>query len=269
MIDKLIKFYGYTIILIILLCPFLLLYYSIPLLKQASVFNILFSAWNPDENSYGLLNFIITTLIMGILASLISFILSFGVSCYIYITKSKALKMTITFMTGIPTVVYSFIGLLFIVPFIRNNTPSPTGLSILTVVIVLSILILPTIVLYITETFETVSKDIRESALALGFTEEQFLIKILIPASYKGIVIAFILGFGRAISDTMVALMLSGNSLNFPDSIFASARNLTSHIALTMPGEFDSIEFKSIFFSGLIFIIILFLLNTLIKRFEK
>jgi phosphate transport system permease protein len=269
MADRLVKFSGYSIIAIILLCPFLFLYYSLPLIKESSLIQIIFSNWNPDDKIYGLFNFIVTSLLMGCMASILAFILSFGIAIQIYLSKSKYLTFLITFMTGIPTVVYSFIGLLFLVPLIRKFTPSPTGLSILTVIIILSFLIVPTIVLYIVATFETVSKDVRETALSLGATEEQFLKKVVIPNSKNGIIIALILGFGRAIGDTMVALMLSGNSIKFPNSLFTSARNITSHIALLMPGEFNSIEFRAIFFSGLILIFIMFVLTITIKRFEK
>jgi len=269
MVDRCIKWAGWIFLILIMLCPCLLLYYSFPLIKKTSISEIFFSTWDPDNHIFGLYSFIITSFLIGILSTIISFIIGFGVSVNIYLSKSKLLKNFITFMTGIPTVVYAFIGLLVLVPIVRKYTPSPTGLSIFTVVIVLSILILPTIVLYIVETFDTVSLEIRETALSLGATEEQFLKKILIPHSSRGIAISFILGFGRAISDTMVALILSGNSLNTPNSIFSSARALTSHIALLMPGEFDSLEFKSIFFSGLIFIFIMLLLNILIRKFEK
>ena len=269
MSDRTIKFFGYSVIFLIMLCPFLLFYYSYPLIKATSVFKIFFSSWDPDSNKYGLSAFIATSFIVGFLASMISFVLSLGIAIHIYISKSKILKSVITFMTGIPTVVYAFLGLLFIVPVIRKYTVSPTGLSLLAVIVVLSVIILPTIVLYILETFNMVSKDVRETALALGATEEQFVRKILIPTSVKGIFTAYILGFGRGISDTIVGLLISGNAIGFPHSIFESARSLTSHIALLMPGEFDSIEFKAIFFSGLIFIFIIFILNILIRRFEK
>ena len=269
MTDKIIKIFGYSVIFLIMLCPFLLLYYSYPLIKATSIFQIFFSIWDPDNNKYGLSAFIVTSFVVGFLSSLLSFIVSLGIAIHLYITKSSFLKSLVTFMTGIPTVVYAFLGLVFIVPIIRNYTVSPTGLSLLSVILVLSVITLPTIVLYILETFNTVSKDVRETVLSLGATEEQFVRKILIPTSAKGILIAYILGFGRGISDTIVGLLISGNAICFPVSIFQSARSLTSHIALLMPGEFDSIEFKAIFFSGLIFIFIIFILNILIRRFEK
>jgi phosphate transport system permease protein len=269
MADKFLKFFSFSVFAIILICPLIFLYYSLPLIKSVSLSDILFSSWDPDSNRFGLSEFIAVSFFIAVLSTMLSFLLSFGVAIKIYFSKNKILKNIITFMTGIPTVVYGFFGIVILVPVIREHTPSPSGLSILTVVIVLSVLILPTIVLYIVETFNSLPKDIRETALSLGATEEQFIVKVLLPFSMKGIVTGFILGFGRAVSDTMIALMLSGNSFGFPYSVFAPGRALTSHIALLMPGEFDSIEFKSIFFSAFVFILLILSLNILLRKLDK
>ena len=264
---------GYTTILFILTLPVLLIYYSVPLLRVNSVFDILFSKWNPDNAVYGLGVFTFTTLLIGLFSTFLSFFLGLAISLFIYRYKNrfigKFLKRLVQTMSGIPTVVYGFVGLILLVPLIREYTASPTGLCLLTVIVTLSIVILPTIVLYIVSSFEMVSKETISASLALGATKEQLYFYVLLPQAMRGIVISLILGFSRSISDTMIALMLSGNSLQFPDTVFKSARNLTSQIALILPGEFHGTAFKSIFFSALILIAFIFVFNLLIRLLER
>ena len=155
------------------------------------------------------------------------------------IKKGRYVYYLIKSMSAIPTVVYGFIGVIALIPFIRSYTSSPAGYSLLAVIIILSMLVLPTIVLYILQSFESVNKSIINAALSLGATKAQFYLYILIPDPFKGISIALILGFSRAISDTINSPDAFRNSFRFPKALLESGRGLTSHIALVIPGEFD------------------------------
>ena len=107
------------------------------------------------------------------------------------------------------------------------------------------------------------------TALSLGASQEQLYLHVIIPSSLRGIAIAAILGFSRAISDTMVPLMLSGNSLHLPKSLFMSGRSLTAHIAMELPGEYNGLEFRIIFFVGLILIALVILFNIIVYYMER
>jgi len=172
-------------------------------------------------------------------------------------------------MSGIPTVVYGLAGIMVIVPVVRDHTPSSSGLCLLTVIVILSILIVPTMTLYLFNGFNQVPRSMLTAGLSLGADQYQLFRHIIAPQAKKYFSVALILGFTRAMSDTMIALMVSGNSFRFPTSIFHSARNMTSQIALLIPGEFSGIEFKSIFFLALLLIIIVIVLDILVIKLEK
>jgi phosphate transport system permease protein len=166
-------------------------------------------------------------------------------------------------------VVYGFTGIIVLVPIIRKYTESPSGYSILTMCLMLSVLALPTIFFYIYTSFNLVDKNKILTAESLGADKFQVYFYIIIPESVKGLYTAFLLGFGRTLSDTMIPLMLSGNALQFPEKLLHSARTLTSHIALVFPGEFDSIEFRIIFLISLLLFLISIIINIAVNRLEK
>lgn len=100
---------------------------------------------------------------------------------------------------------------------------------------------------------------------ALGGSEIQKLLYVMIPLAWPGILNGVLLGFGRAMGDTMISLMLAGNSASPFNSLTQSARSLTSHIALVMAFDFDSMEFKSIFVCGLVLYIFTAILMLLLR----
>ena len=114
----------------------------------------------------------------------------------------------------------------------------------------LGLLISPTMILFFSQSFERVPKPYKDAVDALGGSAAQKLFFVIIPQAWPGVLTGLILAFGRAMGDTLVALMLSGNSVMMPHSFLDSARTLTAHIAMVMAADFDSIEFKTIFVSG-------------------
>lgn len=271
--DKSIKIIGRIVLISVLILPMILLYHSIPFFTGNSLYNIFFSDWKPSQNIYGLRSFIFTTLIVSIISALVAYVFSFSLAIYLYFNKNKLygkyLFKIIKIMSGIPTVVYGLAGILIIVPIIREHTPSASGFCLLSVIIVLCILIIPTITTYMINGLNLIPQNIKTAGLSLGANEYQLFFKILLPEAKKYFIIAFVLGLTRAMSDTMIALMLSGNSFRFPTSIFQSSRNVTSQIALLIPGEFSGTEFKSIFFLALVLIVIVIFVDILVIKLEK
>lgn len=271
--EKTVKSTGRIVISLVLILPVILFYHSLPFLTANPLGVLLFSDWHPAESIYGQRSFIFTTLTTSTAAAIIAFGISLSVALYLYFYRNKLigrlLLKVIKIMSGIPTVVYGLAGIMIIVPIIRNHSASSSGLCLLSVIIILSILIVPTMTVYLLNGFNQVPPAMNVAGLSLGADSAQLFWYIILPQTKKSLSIALLLGFTRAMSDTMIALMVSGNSFRFPTSLFQSARNMTSQIALLIPGEFSGIEFKSIFFLALLLILIVIILDLLIIKMEK
>lgn len=232
-----------------------LFFFGLPLLQSGQLADLLFSSWAPDKGLYGIYPMLKTSLTLATLSMLISFPVSLGCSFVITflapVRLRRVLLAVIRVMTGVPTVVYSFAALFLLVPLMRNLVGHGSGMSILTAAPVLALVIAPTMILFFVGSFNRVSSSFTLAVDALGGSEIQKLLYVIIPLAWPGIVNGVLLGFGRAMGDTMVSLMLAGNSTAVPESMTESARTLTAHIALVMAFDFDSMEFKSIFVCGL------------------
>ena len=157
----------------------------------------------------------------------------------------------IQFMTGIPTVIYGFVGIFLLVPFVRESSGQGAGLAILTAGIMLSVLVAPTMILFFADGLARVPASYCLAVTAMGGTPVQRLVYVMLPHAWRSIVAGLALGFGRAVGDTMIALMLAGNAVARPDSLLDATRTLTAHIALIIAADFDSLEFRTLFICGL------------------
>lgn len=271
--NSVIKLTSILFVSLMLMVPLILFIYSIPLLNINGIATLLFSNWSPSSGKFGLSTFIQTTIITGIGSTIISSVIAFSLSYIIFFHKEnktgKTLNNFITAMAGVPTIVYSIAGMFFLVPFIAKYSPSPTGLCLLTVILVLSFVILPTITILINQALNNIPSSEINAALSLGAKKHQLFFKVMIPETIKSIAAAIVIGFGRATGDTLVALVLSGNALSKPSSLFSSSRNLTSHIAMLIPGEFDSVQYKTIFVSAGILLVITLVLSVIAYQLEK
>ncbi len=241
-----------------------MVFFSFPLFKGGAISQFLTLRWNPYEGGFGIVPMMAGT---GIIASLALLIATpFGIGCSALITVfsrqsfGKFLRKVVEFMTGIPTVIYGFVAIFLLVPFIREIFEKGTGMCVLSASIMLALLILPTIILFISDAFNSVPKNYLDAADALGATPAQKLVYVIIPSAWKGIISALILAAGRAVGDTLISLMIAGNALQIPKGFSDATRTLTAHIALIIASDYESPEFKSIFVCGLI----LFVFTTLI-----
>jgi len=135
-------------------------------------------------------------------------------------------------LAGIPSVVYGLWGLVVLAPIIRRW--QPPGVSLLAGVMVLAIMILPTIALVMDTAIAAVPKPHLESAAALGLGRAATVFRVILPTAKVGILTALVLGAGRAIGETMAVLMVCGNVVQLPASVFDPVRTLTANIALEM-----------------------------------
>jgi phosphate ABC transporter permease protein PstC len=227
--------------------------------------------WFPLEKSYGLLPMIIGSLLVTAGALVIG--VPFGLACAIVLTEfsskrlRRILKPIIELLAGIPSVVYGFMGVVILVPFIRDNLGGP-GLSVLAASIILGIMILPTIISISIDSLEAVPRTYREGSIALGATRWQTTRMVMFPAAKSGIIASIILAMGRAIGETMAVIMIAGNAATIPRSLLDPVRTLTSNIALEM-GYAAGEHREALFATGVILFIIIMVLNTIANLTSK
>jgi phosphate transport system permease protein len=229
---------------------------GLPLIEEGHFFRSFAQPWRPDEGVYGIYPMIVGTLSISFLALFFAVPLGLGCACLMRLLSnnplSVLLRRLVEFMTGIPTVIYGFVGVFVLVPFIRELFKHGSGMCILSAALLLSILIAPTMILFFADSFERVPAAYLDAVDALGGTPVQKLIHVVIPSSLPGITAGIVLALGRAMGDTLIALMVAGNAVAVPESVLDSARTLTSHIALIIAADFDSIEFRALFACGIV-----------------
>ena len=248
-----------------------------PILSVVSITDILFSSdWGPSDGKFGFLPFIMGTLWVTGLATIIAVPISLLSSIYLseYAGNSlrNAVKPLIDLLAGIPSVVYGLWGVLAVVPFIKNTLAPALGVetiggySILAGGIVLSIMVFPIIISVTGEVLRSVSQDMREVSLSLGATKWQTIKHVVLRKARPGIFAAIVLGFSRAFGETMAVLMVVGNVPKVPTSVFDPAYPLPALIANTF-GEMMSIPLydSAIMLAALMLLIVVLIFNILAR----
>lgn len=226
-----------------------------PAMADGQFFQMLWGPWNPDHHTYGIRPMILGSLCIASFALMMAVPISLGCAAFITVTAPKGLarllQRLVQFMTGIPTVIYGFVGIFLLVPMVREMAGQGSGLSILTAALMLSVLVAPTMILFFADGLAKVPLKYCHAVTALGGSPVQRLIYVMLPQAWRSILAGLVLGFGRAVGDTMIALMLAGNAVAPPESILDAARTLTAHIALIIAADFDSPEFRTLYMCGL------------------
>ena len=243
-----------------------------PVLFKYGFKNFLFGLdWYPSEKSFGLLPMIIGSLLVTMGALVVG--VPLGLACAVTLTEfsskrlRQVIKPMIELLAGIPSVVYGFIGVVILIPFIRVTFGGP-GLSVLAASLILGIMILPTIISISMDSLLALPRTYREGSIALGATRWQTVRMVLLPAARSGIIASIILGMGRAIGETMAVIMIAGNAAAIPRSLLAPVRTLTSNIALEM-GYASGDHRQALFATGVILFIIIMVLNTAANMTSK
>lgn len=257
----------------VLLIGAFLVYFTVPLLRSGQLGAVLSWHWRPFQGQFGILPMVVGSLGLAGSAMALAFPLGLGVSGFVYLygrqPSGRVVLAVIQFMTSIPTVVYGFAAVFLLIPFLRFSFPGGTGFSWLAATLILSLLVLPTVVLLMHSQLSLVAAEVHLAAAALGLTPAQELLWVLLPAMRRGLIAAGILGFGRALGDTLVALMLSGNAPQIPQSPLDAIRTLTAHIALVVATDSQSTAYHSIFASGLIIFCLTALINLALRRLRR
>ena len=260
----------------VLLITIYLIISGIPAIKEIGLFNFLFGkewASTAAEPKYGILPFILTSVYGTAGAILIGVPIGFFTAVYlskVANTKVRAvIEAAVNLLAGIPSVVYGLVGMLVLVPAIREIFNVPDGASLLAAIIVLAIMILPNIIKVSITALDAVPKEYEDASLALGATPTETLFKVSVPAAKSGIAAAVVLGVGRAIGEAMAVMMVAGNVANMP-SLFESVRFLTTAVASEMayssPG---SLQRNALFSIALVLFLFIMLINAMLNFFLK
>jgi len=228
---------------------------GLPLFWEGNFFAIMTQPWAPDSNQFGIYPMIAGTIAISLLTIIFAFPLSLGCATLIHLeNKSKSgrfIRKTVEIMTGVPTVIYGFVGIFLLVPLMRDFFHAGSGMCVLTAALMLTLLVSPTMILLFCDSFARVPKSYGDAVMAMGGTPTQQFLYITLPSSKSGIITGVALASGRVIGDTLIALMIAGNAVQVPGSPLDSARALTSHIALVFAADYNSPEFKAIFACGI------------------
>jgi phosphate transport system permease protein len=236
-----------------------------PLLVKVGLGNFLGTVWNPGASQYGIRLMVVGSAVVTFGALVIG--VPFGIACAIVLAEmappraALLLKPTIEILAGIPSVVYGFMGIVVLLPWIRNHLGG-AGASALAGAVILGIMVLPTIIGISIDALQAVPRSYREGSLALGATQWQTVRQVVLPAARSGIVAAVILGMGRAVGETMAVIMVAGNSVQMPHSPLDSVRTLTANIALEM-GYAAGDHRAALFATGIVLFAIIMVLNTI------
>ena len=250
---------------------------SLPLFENVSLPSFLFSSkWNPmaftGTASFGIFHFLMGSISVSFLALLFSTILSLGCSIffafYFWEKGRRILYPLLDLLSGIPSVVYGFIGLTVGKPLFLKMGVS-TGSCVLLAAVLLSILIFPFMVDSITDSMVKLKAKYFLEARALGLSPAYIILRLILPSSLRSIFLAFLLGSGRALGETMAVMMVVGNANLFP-KLLSKGETIASLIALEMgSAEYHSLHYHALYASGLVLLLLVALIHLLVKMGER
>lgn len=255
-----------------------------PALKEVGVLDLLFgTVWKPTaaEPSYGIAYIILSSIVGTSFSVLIG--VPIGLLTAVFITEiaqkkvAVLLQSAIELLAAIPSVVYGLIGLMLLNPlmyklekiiFANSDTHQFTGgANMISAIIVLAIMILPTVINVSTSSMKAIRPDLKSASLALGASKMQTVFKIIIPAAKSGILTGVVLGIGRALGEAMAINMVAGGSVNIPLP-FNSVRFLTTQLVSEM-GYASGTHRQVLFTVGLVLFIFIMIVNLVLMRIKK
>ena len=255
-----------------------LLIQSMPSIREFGLSYFTNSTWNPVENEFGSLPFLAGTVITSFLALIITIPFSLSVSLFLgeYYQKgifSNLLRNSIELLGGIPSVIYGFWGLFFLVPIVRNFQASigvpPIGIGIFTTSLLLFIMIIPYSASLGREVISLVPADLKQAALAMGATKFEVIKSVIIPYARSGIFAGILLALGRALGETMAVTMVIGNKNALPTGIFSPANTMASVIANEFTEATGEVYLSSLVEIGLLLFIVTTIINIIGKQVIK
>ncbi len=274
LIERAVQLAGTLAVLFVLLIFAFLLRDSLPLLKTVSFSHLMTGVrWLPTSEpaQFGLLPLLMGSLYVTFGALVIAIPLGLATAVYISELASRRtqeiLKAGVELLAAVPSVVFGFIGLLMVGPWLATTFNLPIGQFAALGSLLLAFMSIPTIVSVSEDALHAVPRSMRDNSLALGATKWQTISRVVIPAARSGIIAAFLLGLGRAIGETMTVLMVTGNAAVIPRGLsgfLQPIRTMTATIAAEM-GEtaFHTPHYYALFMVGLLLFIITLIVNVI------
>lgn len=265
-----------TILFVVLITVFLVIS-GIPAIQAIGLPDFLLGkvwASTAADPSYGILPFILASVYGTCGAILIG--VPIGLLCAVFLAKMApekiggAVESVVDLLAGIPSVVYGLVGMIIIVPFVRETFQLPDGANLFSAILVLAVMILPSVISVSETAIKAVPREYEEASFALGATKTETIFKIVLPAAKSGIVTAVVLGIGRAVGEAMAVMMVAGNVANMP-KLFGSVRFLTTAVTSEMSYS-SGLQKQALFSIALVLFLFIMainlLLNVIIKKGE-
>ena len=259
-----------------------LVFESVQFFKYVSIFEFLTDTqWTVlfADAHYGIMPLVTGTLVTSVIALLVS--LPLGTIIAIYLSEyantrtREILKPILELLSAVPTVVFGYFALLFLTPLLQRFLPSLPGFNMLSAGIVIGIMIIPYVSSLSEDAIRAVPVHIREGSYAMGATRLQTALRVLFPAAFSGIASAYVLGFSRAVGETMIVAVAAGTQPNLTLNPMDGAATITAYIVQVSLGDLPhgSIAYQSIFAAGLTLMLMTLIFNIggylLRKRFRE
>ena len=249
----------------ILLLFLMIISFALPVFADGGTGGPFSWIWQPGSGHFGILPMLVGSLLLGSLGLMLGWPLAFALACWLLCPEKPSgqgrgwarsvVDGLVRLMTAIPTVVYGFAAVFLLAPVIRQCLGG-TGFSWLTAALMISLLILPTIVLVLQAGLGTRLEEVVLAGRALGFSRLELLWHVVLPEARGPLLASAILGFGRAVGDTMLPLMLAGSAPAVPESLLSSLRTLTAHMALVTSNEVGGAAYDSLFMAGMLLLLV-------------
>ena len=267
-------FCGFLPVAVVILITGFLLTSGMPAIGKIGITDFLLGrAWASTATppSYGILPFILTS-VYGTLGAIIIGV-PLGLMCAIFVAKmandkiAKTVRTSVDLLSGIPSVVYGLVGMIIIVPLVREAFNLPDGANLFSAIIVLTVMILPSVISVSETAIRAVPKEYEEASLALGATKTETIFKVIVPSAKSGILTSVVLGIGRSIGEAMAVMMVSGNVANMP-GLFKSVRFLTTAVASEMSYS-SGLQREALFSIALVLFVFILIINLVLNLIVK
>ena len=244
---------------------------GVPAIQEIGLFRFLFGtrwASTAADPAYGILPFILSSVYGTLGATVIG--VPIGLLTAVFLSKAAGPKVrtvvvtAIELLSGIPSVVFGLLGMQVLVPAVARTFGRASGACLLSAIVVLAVMILPSIVSVSVTALNAVPPEYEQGSLALGATDVETWFKVSVPAARSGIAAGIVLGIGRAIGEAMAVMMVAGNSPNMPDSLFRSVTFLTTAIAKEMSYA-SGLQKQALFSIALVLFVFIMGINILLN----
>ena len=265
---------GFIAIAFVLVITIYLIISGLPAIREIGLVNFLFGeewASTAEEPKFGILPMILT-FVYGTAGAIVIGV-PIGFLMAVFLSKvaprrvANVVRPVVDLLAGIPSIVYGLVGLMVLVPFIRETFNTAAGESLLAAIVVLAVMILPSIISVSETALNAVPREYEEASLALGATDIETYFRISAPAAKSGIAAAVVLGVGRAIGEAMAIMMVAGNVANMPN-LLSSVRFLTTGIAVELAYS-SGLQRQALFSIGLVLFLFIMCINVILNVFLK